>query len=44
MYLNFENNIRLISAHFYYNRTPEGQYYLINVNKMVFDNLTFAIR
>jgi hypothetical protein len=44
MYLNFENNIRLISAHFFYNIGSDGQYYLINVTQLNFDNLTFAIR
>ena len=44
IYLNLENNIRLSYAHFYYSKTEDGTYYLVNVKHMAFVNLTNAIR
>lgn len=44
MYINYEHNIRIQRATFYYSKTSNNEYYFTNIKRLEFKNLTKAIK
>jgi len=44
LFLNIEQNIRIKSAIFVFSRTASNNYYLVDVEKLVYENLTKALK
>lgn len=44
LFINIEQNIRIKSAIFVFSRTASNNYYLVDVEKLVYENLTKALK